>query len=164
MQITPDNWTGPGSGTNQVAPNVFQVVNQAASTAWAFSVTARNAGGGLVTVASWRLILWDVTSNSAALTITGTSSNSISLSGNMLTNGHVYAYAVSFVSGTCDHTIVTTTSIAASGWKNYPVASKWNGSSWVEVGGPGLRVWNGSAWVVVNGGVSKFDGAAWNQV
>lgn len=164
MQITPDNWTGPGSGTNQVAPNTFWVTNQAGSTNWQFQVTARNASGVLVIVASWSLMLWDVTAGAASLTVNGTSANTININANMLTNGHIYTYAVSFASGSCDHTIITTTSIAASGWKNYPLCSKWNGSAWVEVGGPGLRKWNGSAWVIVNGGVSKYNGSTWVHV
>lgn len=164
MQITPDGWTGPGSGTNQVAPNTFWVTNQAASTNWQFTVTARNAAGALVTVASWKLMLWDVTAGSASLSITGTNVNTINISANMLTNGHVYTYAVSFVTGTCDHTIVSTTSIAVSGWKNYPITNKWNGSSFVEIGGPGIRKWNGLAWIAINDGVSKWNGSVWNHL
>jgi hypothetical protein len=161
MQITPNAWTGPGSGTNQVAPTPYQVVNQASSTAWAFTVKTYNSSGVLVTVASWSISLWDVTAGSAALTVSGSGVESISISGNMLTNGHVYTYAVSFASGTCDHCIATTDSIAASGWKNLPLAKKWDGSSWVEGGGPRIYKWNGTAWVAASGNISKWNGTAW---
>ena len=163
MKITPDDWTGPGSGANTVAPNVFQVVNQAASTSWAFTATARNASNALVTVAGWNLKLWDVTAGSSALTITGTSVNTISLSGNMLTNGHVYAYAVGFTSGTCDHTLITTTSIGVTAWKNYPVLSIKRGGVWTDVGGPGLRIKRGGVWSICNGGFFIKRANVWTQ-
>lgn len=166
MQTTPDTWTGPGSGTNQVAPNVFQVVDLSAGSNWQMQVTARNAGGGLVTVASWQLMLWDVTAGSASLTVTGTNANTINLSGNMLTVGHVYTYTVNFITGTCDHTLVSTTSIDATAghWKNYPICSVWRAAAWHEIGGPGVRVWRGGAWQIVNNGVSVWRAGVWNPL
>lgn len=165
MQTTPGTWTGPGSGS-ATAPNTFWVEDLVAGSNWQIQVTARNASGGLVTVASWSLSLWDVTTNAAALTVTGTNANTINLSGNMNTTGHKYTYHVAFSSGSCDHTLVTTTSIVATAgnWKNHPIAKRWSGSAWVEIGGPGILRWNGSAWTTLNGGVLRWTGSAWVYV
>lgn len=151
MSATVDNWRGPGSGTNVVAPNTFWVISNGTGQVWDMTFQAFNASGGLVTLAGWEATLWDVTAGAAVGWINGPGANTINVADNMNTNGHLYTYAYNITSGSCDHIIASTTGMG-SATTAAGIRLLRRSSAWASIPGHQRRIRRGGAWVPINGG------------
>ncbi len=161
MSASVDPWTGPGSGSNNDAPNTHQWQADAASQ----SVTVRfrffNSSGVLVTVDA-SVSVFDETSQTVLGTQTGTGVNTLSRTDTM-TSGHTCTGRVTYNNGTsCDHCIMDITSIGAS-TSNHPIFKVRRSGAWVNVGGNLIRIRRAGAWVPVNGGIFVRRTGAWKQ-
>lgn len=156
MTVTVDAWTCGGAIQNAISPDTV-MVNASGATTWNVTYSFLNASGGLVTVGTVTIGLWDVTTNTQLQAVgpfNNVNTANFSLGGSMTNNSHAISLFCNITAGPVDHFIAATTNnpIGAN-----PHAVFWVRRSgvWVAVSGHELRIRRGGAWVPVQLGTSN---------